>query len=200
MRVPLIILGCMVLIGGAMYYFSTLQPPPGAYDTINIQKTPDSVIKRIRIYVVNDPTEIYHFDSVWMKPDSIALKAILDGSKMNFMNKNYKSISLLLTYNDQFFYDLPIDKPDNRQSYEYTFSVSRERDTFFVNGTVDRSEGDVVSFRAPMMPLYKQFVLTYNDKMPPPPPDSTATDSTAVDSLPEETGPKPSKTITVLQN
>ena len=204
MRVPLLILVCMVLIGAVMYYLSTLQPPPGAYDTINIEKTPDSITKRIKIYLADDPVEIYHFDSVWIKSgpksDSTTLKPVLEGSKLNFINKKYSSITLLITYNDRLFYDLEIEKTDKRLAYEYRFQVKKERDTFFINGTVDRNEGEMISFRAPMMPLYKQFVLTYNNRLPPPPPDSTATDSTLIDSFPAEKGPQPNKTITVLRN
>ena len=201
LRVPLLILVCMVLIGAGMYYFSTLQPPPGEYDTINITKTADSITKKVKIFVADNPIEIYHLDSIWLKSDSTPLKKVLDGSKLNFMNKKYSTVTLMVTYNDRLFYDLAIDKSDPRQSFEFSFQIKKERDTFFIDGTVDRNEGELVSFRAPMMPLYKQFVLTYNDRLPPPPPDSTATDdSSIVDSIPVERGPQPGKTITVLQN
>ena len=199
MRTTWIILSIMVVIGLGMFYLSTIKTPPGVYDSIAIDNTSDSVTKKIKIYAANNPAEVYYLDSIWLQADSTPLKKILDGNKLNFINKRYQSITLFLTYDDKVFYDLEIDKPDTTQAYEISFTVQPMQDTFFVQGTVDKHKGDLLRFRGPMIPLYKQFILSYNNKLPPPEPDTSETDSPA-EPAEEPPGPPPNKTITVIEN
>lgn len=198
MRITWIILIIMLVAGAGMYFLSTIKSAPGVYDTVAIENTVDSVMKKVKVFVANDPAEIYYLDGVWMKPDSIPLKKVLDGSKLSFMNKGYNSITLFFTWGDRFFYDLEIQKPDTTLAYQVEFSVRSQNDSVYVDGSIDKKD-DVIHFAGPMMPLYKQFVLTYNNKMPPLPPDSTAIGDTA-EAADEPKGPQPNKTITVLQN
>jgi hypothetical protein len=104
-------------------------------------------------------------------------------------------VALILTYNNDWFYDLEIDKPDPNMAYDISFRIGTAGDSVFVEGTVDKKEGDVVEFSGPMIKMYKQFILTYNNRMPQQPADSTATDTTAI-----VKAPLPNKTITVLEN
>jgi hypothetical protein len=196
MRLTWIILGVMLIAGAAMYYVSTIKRGPGIYDSIAIEHTADSLTKRIKIYLANDPAEVYYLDSVWLQQDSTPLKKVLESSKLSFINRRYSSVTLFLVYNDHFFYDLEVDKPDTTASYEISFNVRSQHDTLYVKGAVDNRDGDVLGFEGPMIPLYKQFVLTYNNKLPPPPPDSTATDGDST----QPAGLLPNKTITILRN
>jgi hypothetical protein len=195
MRTPLLILGIMVIAGVAMYFISRYQSPPGEYDMLNIENKDTSISRKVRVYAATEPTEIYHLDSAWLKADSTPLKLVADRSNLNFMNKQYASVALIITYNDSLFYDLEIDKPDPNMAYDINFRMNKIGDSVEINGSVDKKEGDVMTFKGPMIKMYKQFILTYNNRMPTPPPDSTATDSTAI-----AKAPQPNKTITVLEN
>jgi hypothetical protein len=196
MRTPLLILGIMLIAGAVMYFISRYQAPPGEYDMLSIENKDTSISRRVRVYAATEPTEIYYLDSTWLKPDSTPLKMVVDRNNLNFMSKQYASVALILTYNNSYFYDLEIDKPDPNLAYEISFKMEPVGDTIYVDGTIDRKEGDVVNFRGPMIKIYKTFILTYNNRMPPQPVDSTATtDSTAI-----VKAPQPNKTITVLEN
>lgn len=186
----------MLVAGAVMYFISRYQAPPGEYDMLSLENKDTSISHKVRVYAATEPTEIYFLDSAWLKPDSTPLKMVVDRNRLNFMNKQYASVALILTYNNTWFYDLEIDKPDPNQAYAISFKMEPVGDTVYVNGTIDKKEGDVVEFKAPMIKMYKQFILTYNNRMPPPPPDSTATaDSTAIARTRQ-----PNKTITVLEN
>ena len=195
MRTTWIIIIAMLLIGAGMYYFFTYkESAPATYDTITITNTPDSIVQKIKVFVAENPTEVYYRDSIWFFPDSIPMKKVLDGSKLDYMDKHYSSGTLYITYNDRAYYDLELHKPDTLLAYKVSFQLQVNNDTLYIKGILDKKEGDIVSFHGPLMPVYKQFAITYNHKLPPPPPDSTATDSTEVQ------GPLPNKTITVFRN
>jgi hypothetical protein len=195
MRTTWMILVLMLVIGAGMYFFFTYKKDaPAEYDTITITKTADSIVKRIKVYVADNPTEVYYADSAWFMPDSTPLKKVVDASTLDYMNKHYHSATLYITYNDQAFYDLEINKPDSQQAYKVSLQLQSRNDTLYITGLLDKKEGDIVSFQGPLMPVYKQFAITYNNKLPPPPPDSTTTDSLEVK------GPLPNKTITVYRN
>ena len=195
MRTPLIILGIMLVIGLAMYFISEYQRPPAEYDMLTIENKDTSISRKVRVFAATEPTEIYFLDSTWLKPDSTPLRMVVDRNNLNFMSKQYASVALILTYNNEWFYDLEIDKPDPNEAYEISFQLHPAGDTVFVNGTIDKKEGDLVTFQGPMIKMYREFILTYNSRMPPPPPDSTTADSTAI-----VKAPLPNKTITVLEN
>jgi hypothetical protein len=185
----------MLVLGAAMYFISRYQSPPAEYDMLSLQNKDTAISRKVRVYAVTEPTEIYYIDSTWLKPDSTPLKIVVDRNNLNFMSKQYASLALILTFNNEWFYDLEIDKSDPNQAYEISFNMQNKGDTVFVDGTVDRKEGDVISFSGPMIKMYRQFILTYNNRMPQMPADSTATDSAAI-----VKSPQPNKTITVLEN
>ena len=195
MRTPLLILGIMLVAGAVMYFISKYQAPPGEYDMLKLENKDTAISGRVRVYAVNEPTEIYYLDSTWLKPDSTPLKIVVDRNNLNFMSKQYASVALILTYDNTWFYDLEIDKPDPNQAFEISFKMQPVGDTMYVQGTVDKKEGDMMSFNGPMVKMYRQFILTYNNRMPPSAIDSTAADSTAI-----VKAPQPNKTITVLEN
>lgn len=195
MRTPLVILGIMLVIGAAMYFISRYQSPPGEYDMLSLENKDTAISRKVRVFAATDPTEIYYTDSNWLKPDSSLLKLVVDRNNLNFMSKQYASVALILTFNNEWFYDLEIDKTDPNEAYDISFKMQNRGDTVFVDGTVDRKEGDVITFSGPMIKMYKKFILTYNNRMPPMPVDSSAIDTAAI-----AKAPLPNKTITVLQN
>jgi hypothetical protein len=200
MRTPLLILGIMLIAGAVMYFISRYQSPPGEYDMLSIENKDTAISRKVRVYAANEPTEIYYLDSTWLKPDSTPLKLVVDRNHLNFMNKQYASMALILTYNNDWFYDLEIDKSDPNMAYEISFKMKPVGDTVFVEGTIDRKDGDLVEFNGPMIKMFKQFILTYNKRMPQQPADSTAKDTTTTDSTAIARVPLPNKTITVLEN
>ena len=62
-------------------------------------------------------------------------------------------------------------------------------DTLMLTGTILPDKGDGFQFQSPMMKIYSRFVVTYNYKLPAPPPDSLAIK-----------GHDANKTITILKN
>jgi hypothetical protein len=185
----------MVVVGAVMYFVSKYQSPPGEYDMLSLENRDTAISHKVRVFAATEPTEIYYLDSAWLKPDSTPLKMVVDRNNLNFMTKQYAAVALILTYNNEWFYDLEIDKPDPSQAYDISFKIKTSGDTVYVDGSIDRKEGDVLTFSGPMIKMYRKFILTYNNRMPPAPVDSTATDSTAI-----AKAPLPNKTITVLQN
>jgi hypothetical protein len=191
MRGTLIILLIMVIIGAGMYFWFGRKPKPASYDTIVFKNTEDSIIKKMQVYLADDPKEVI-YDSVWLlSSDSTPLKKVLDGVTQDTMSKQYGNITLFLTYDHKSFYDLEITKPNPKLAYNYTFEIEpmSDSDTLIIDGLITPQEGDAMHFASPMMELYSKFVVTYNHKLPPPPPDSTAIK-----------GHDANKTITILRN
>lgn len=191
MRTTWVILLVMIIAGAGMYYFFSRKKPPGKYDTISLDNTPDSIVKKTKIFIADNPVEIYYRDSVWQNSDSTPLRAVLDGIKTDSMDKAYSGRTIFLTYDNRQFYDMEIKKPDSSIAYDIHFQLSAKQDTVILIGTIDQKEKGVIRFSNPMVKMYHSFVLTYNDKLP---------DSVRNDSLKETGRPQASKTITVIEN
>lgn len=191
MRGTWIILLVMVLIGAGMYFWFTRKPKPAHSDTIVFKNTPDSIVQKMQVYLADDPKEVMYLDSVWMLSDSTPLKKVLAGVPQDTMNKQYSNITLFLMYGHDSYYDLELQKPDPKQAYTISLEIEpmSDSDTLIVDGLITPQKGDAMHFASPMMKMYNRFVITYNHKLPPPPPDSTAIE-----------GHEPSKTITILKN
>lgn len=191
MRGTWIILLVMVLIGAGMYFWFTRKPKQAHSDTIVFKNTADSIVQKMQVYLADDPKEVMFLDSAWMLSDSTPLKKVLDGVLQDTMNKQYSNITLFLTYDHQSYYDLELQKPDPKQAYTINLEVEpmSDSDTLVVDGLIVPQKGDAMHFASPMMKMYNRFVITYNHKLPQPPPDSTAI-----------RGHEPSKTITILKN
>ncbi len=195
MRTTWLILLVMVLAGVAMYYFATRKRPVVPYDTISLHDTPDSIGKKLRVFVAYNPTEITYRDSAWFQQDSIPLKEVPIDSTLRIFNKHYTSATFYLDYNHAWFYDIEVNKPGQDVSYQISFAISQLRDTLRVNGIINDPLKDQLRLSGPMMKMYQSFILTYNDKLPP------VIDSTqVVDSTPGEPPVKrPTRTITVVK-
>lgn len=190
MRGTWIILLIMVVAGTGMYFWFTRKPKAAQYDTIVFKDTPDSIVKKMQVYLADDPKEVMYLDSAWMLSDSTPLKRVLNGVEQDTMSKSYSNITLFIAYDHHSFYDLELKKPDPKIPYTINFEVmSQDNDTLILDGTIEPQKGDIIHFAVPMTKLYSRFVITYNHKLPPPPPDSTAIK-----------GHEPIKTITILEN
>jgi hypothetical protein len=181
----------MVLIGVGMYFWFMRKPKPANSDTIVFKNTADSIVQKMQVYLADDPKEVMYLDSVWMQSDSTPLKKVLSGVAQDTMSKQYSNITLFLAYGNHSYYDLELKKPDPKQAYTISLEIEpmSDSDTLIVDGLITPQKGDAMHFASPMMKMYSRFVITYNHKLPPPPPDSTAIK-----------GHEPSKTITVLKN
>lgn len=191
MRGTWIILLIMVIAGVGMYFWFTRKPKAANHDTIVFKNTPDSIVKKLKVYLANDPKEVMYLDSVWMQSDSTPLKQVLNGVEQDTMSKQYSNITLFITYGDHSFYDLELTKPDPKMPYTLRFEIEpmSYSDTLIIDGLIIPQKGDAIHFASPMMDMYSKFIVTYNHKLPPPPPDSTAI-----------RGHDPNKTITILEN
>ena len=191
MRGTWIILLIMIVIGAGMYFWFTRKPKPANSDTIVFKDTPDSIVNKMQVYLADDPKEVMYMDSVWMQSDSTPLKRVLSGTVQDTMNKQYSSITLFIAYDHHSFYDLEITKPDPKMAYTINLEVmpQNNNDTLILDGIIQPVKGDALHFAVPMAKLYSRFVITYNHKLPQPPPDSTA--------IKEH---EPIKTITILKN
>jgi hypothetical protein len=190
MRGTWIILLVMVVAGAGMYFYFTRKPKIANHDTIAFTNTPDSIIQKMKVYMADDPKEVMYLDSVWVHADSTPLKQVLNGIATDTISKQYSAITLFLTYDNHSFYDLELKKPNPKLAYNINLKVlPQNNDTLIVDGLIQPQEGDAMHFQGPMMKLYSKFVVTYNYKLPQPPPDSTAIK-----------GHDPNKTITILKN
>lgn len=191
MRGTWIILLIMVVAGIGMYFWFTRKPKPANHDTIVFNDTPDSIVKKMQVYLADDPKEVMYLDSAWMLSDSTPLKRVLNGVEQDTMSKSYSNITLFIAYDHHSFYDLELKKPDPKMAYTINFEVMEQNnnDTLILDGTIVPLKGDIIHFAVPMTKLYSRFVITYNHKLPQPPPDSTVIK-----------GHEPIKTITILEN
>src|SRR5438067_10786907 len=104
MRATWIILLIMVVIGAGMYFLSKRKPKMADHDTIVFKNTPDSIIRKMKIYVAEDPKEVAYLDSIWeTTSDSTPLKQIMSATAQDTMNKQYSARTLYLTYDDHSF-------------------------------------------------------------------------------------------------
>ncbi|MFT3825483.1 MAG: hypothetical protein QM731_16310 [Chitinophagaceae bacterium] len=189
MRTTWIILLCMILAGGVMYFLARRPSSPGTADTISLVNTPDSIQQNIKMYVAYNPAEVYYRDSAWWLYDSLPLQLVPLENGKNTFNKNYSAATFYVTYDQHHFYDIEITKPDSSRAYDIRFSIKPIHDTLAVIGTIDDGKNDVMQFSGPMLPLYHQFVLTYNNKLSAPLLDS----NTAIEQNAD-------KTITIIKN
>jgi hypothetical protein len=190
MRGTWIILIIMVIAGAGMYFYFTRKPKPIDHDSIVFENTPDSIVRKLKIYVAQHPTEVMYLDSVWMQQDSTPLKLVADGNVENRLEKLDTSVNIYLTYDNKYFYDLELKKPNPKLAYRLNFQIQPQNgDTLMLEGMIEPQEGDALAFQAPMMKIYPQFVITYNSRLPLQPFDSTKIQ-----------GHEPDKTITVLQH
>lgn len=194
MRTTWLILAVMILAGAGMYYVATRKKPIAPHDTILLQDTPDSIRSKIRLYVAYNPTEITYRDSVWYERDSIALKQLSLDSAANAFDKNYQSATFYLDYDHTWFYDIEVNKPKQDLAYTIRFSVNKVNDTLQASGIIDDLQHEQLRLSGPMMKMYKAFLLTYNNKLPP------AVDSTADSAGGTPPAPPAAKTITVIRN
>ena len=190
MRTTWLILVLMLVAGAGMYYFATRKKPLALYDTITIDNTPDSIRKKIRLFVAYTPAEITYADSAWMVQDSIPLKEISLDSVSNTFDKGYKSATFYLDYDHAWFYDVEVTKADQNIPYAIKFAVKPAGNALEMNSTIDNPQGSELRINGPMIKMYKAFVLTYNDRV------KQERDSSIVDT----SGRQPSKTISVLRN
>ena len=191
MKATWIILLIMVVIGTGMYFLSKRKPKMADHDTIVFKSTPDSIIRKMKIYVAEDPTEVAYLDSAWITTsDSIPLKQIMNGTAQDTMSRQYAARTLYLTYDDHSFFDVELKKANPKMPYSIELKVQpQNNDSLFVDGLIRPTEGNAMHFAGPMMKLYSRFVLTYNYKLPKPPPDSLAIK-----------GHDANKTVTILKN
>ena len=180
----------MVAAGAGMYFWFKPKPKSTHSDTIVFKNTPDSIIKKMKVYLADDPKEVMYLDSVWMLSDSTPLKQVLNGVTEDTMSKAYSNLTLFLAYDDHSFYDIELRKPDPKTSYTISLEVEPQNgDSLMLTGTILPDKGDGFQFQSHMMKIYSRFVVTYNYKLPAPPPDSLAIK-----------GHDANKTITILKN
>jgi hypothetical protein len=190
MRGTWIILIIMIVAGAGMYFYFTRKPKPIDHDSIVFENTPDSIVKKLKVYVAQRPTEVMYLDSVWMQQDSTPLKLVAEGNTENRLEKLDTSVNIYLTYDNKYFYDLELKKPNPKLAYRLNFQIQpQNNDTFLLEALLQPQKGDALAFQAPMMKIYPQFVITYNSRLPQQPFDSTKIQ-----------GHEPDKTITVLQH
>src|SRR5215831_17010539 len=190
MRTTWLILLLMIVIGAGMYYFSIRKKTPSAMDAVAIINTLDSIHNKTRLFEAFNPTEVHFKDSSWFQNDSTPLNQLSLDSTRNSFDKHYRDATFFLTYDNRYFYDLEVTKPNQDISYDISFQITPVNDTLWVKGTIDDKHNDLIRFEGPMMKMYRSFLLTYNYKLPPP------TDSSEV----APSGQRPAKTITVLEN
>lgn len=190
MRGTWIILIITVVAGIGMYFYFTRKPKPIDHDSIAFENTPDSIVQKMKVYIARDPTEVMYIDSVWMQQDSTPLKQVAGGTEESRLDKLDSAVNVYLSYDNKYFYDLELKKPNPKLAYKLSLQVQpQNNDTLMVDGAIIPQQGDVLTFQGVMMKIYPQFVITYNSKLPP-----KLVDSTVIQ------GHVPDKTITVLQN
>jgi hypothetical protein len=191
MRGTWIILTIMIVLGVGMYFILGKKKDKKAldHDSIAFQNTPDSIVKKMKVYVAQRPIEVMYLDSVWMQQDSTPLKQVADGNVENRLEPLDSSVNIYLTYDNKYFYDLELKKSNPKYAYRLNLEVRpQNNDTMIVDGTIEPQKGDILAFQDVMMKVYPKFVITYNDRLPPEPVDSNKIE-----------GHKPAKTVTVLQ-
>lgn len=190
MRTTWIILAIMLLAGAGLYFYFTQKQAPGSSDTIKLVNTPDSIVQKTQILIADAPFEVFFRDSSWQYSDSALLRKIGTTAGNDTMNKNYHERTIFISYDNKWFFDMPVKKADTTIGYDFTFELKPQNDSMIVVGTIDQKAKGKFKFANAMMKMYQSFVITYNEKMP---------DSLRNDSLPPPEGPAPTKTITVLK-
>ena len=189
MRGTWIILGIMVVAGIIMYFVMDRKPKRIDHDSIVFINTPDSIVQRMKVYVANQPTEVMYLDSVWMQQDSTPLKQVAGGTEESRLEPLDSNVNIYLSYNDKYFYDLELKKPNPKYAYRLNFQIEPQNgDTLVLAGQLQPQVGDILTFQAMMMKVYPKFVITYNSRLPQEPIDSNKIE-----------GHKADKTITVLE-
>ncbi|RZK80012.1 MAG: hypothetical protein EOO85_02045 [Pedobacter sp.] len=189
MRNTWIILILTAVVAAGIYYYFTKKVEYAPYDVITISNTADSIKQKIRVFEADDPLEVYYRDSTWSVADSTKLKQILTNGSSDSVDRGYREKTFFLTYNDEVYYDMELRKPDTAVAFGIDLEFVKENDTMFVQGKLQQGKKNI-SFRNPMMRLYKSFVISYNDRLP---------DSVRNDSAREYSRTQATKIVTVIR-
>lgn len=190
MRTTWIILLLTVAAAAGLYFYFTQKKDPAAYDTIAFKNTPDSVLRKVKVYTADHPIEVFYADSAWMLADSTPLVRIMQNGTSDSITKSYKEKTLFVTYDNKFFYDLELRKADSNAAYDINLQLVPATDSMMLFGSIDQRGTGIINFRNPMANMFRSFVITYNDRKP----DSLRLDTTA--GAPQT---KATKIITVLK-
>jgi hypothetical protein len=166
MRTTTVILILTIAVGAGMYLLLFQKPESNKYDTISVVNTPDSVIQKLKVFVADQPIELIYRDSAWFLPDSTPLKRVLDGTLTDTMSFSLPQKTLIVSYDDRFFYDMDIVKSDSSDPNKIELRLQPRGDTMVVSGKIDKSEKGVINFASPMANMYRSFMITYTTRMP----------------------------------
>lgn len=201
MRTTWIILLLMVLAGGAMFYFARRPKRAAALDTIRVADSTDTLSRNVKVFLANNPVEVHYVDTLGWLQDSTPLRKILDHTVSDKFDKRYSTATLFITYNDAYFFDLEVIKPDTTQAYDISFRVQPSAGGYAISGSVDNKKDYLIHFTGPMFHIYSDFLVTYNNKLPPQPVDSSAVSDSSgrlIDSAGNRV-PRANKTVTILR-
>jgi uncharacterized membrane protein len=174
MRTTWLILVVTILAGVAIYYyFNSINRAPSS-DTIRFVNTPDSLLKKVKVHIAEDPVEVIYSNNTWMLADSATIPAILQNNTSDSMSRNYREKTIYLTFDNRLYYDIELRKSDTTAAYAIDLQLSAVADTIFVSGNIDQGKAGIIAFKNPLSPLYKSFVVTYHDRFP----DSVKNDTT----------------------
>ncbi|RYY31019.1 MAG: hypothetical protein EOO04_02810 [Chitinophagaceae bacterium] len=174
MRTTWVILVATILAGVAIFFYFQSTNKTSATDTIRIINTPDSLLKKVKVHVAEDPVEVLYSNNTWMLADSAALPAILQNTSSDSFSRNYREKTIYLTYDNRLYHDIELRKTDTTAAFAIDLQLSAVADTVFVSGTINQGTAGIIAFRNPLSPLYKSFVVTYHDRLP----DSVKNDTT----------------------
>jgi hypothetical protein len=196
MRTTWLILLLMLALGAGMYLFATRKKPLASNDMITIENTPDSIRKKLKLFVAYTPAQITYADSTWLVQDSVPLKEINLDSATTAFDMNYTSATFYLDYDHKLFYDVEVNKADAHIPYAINFAVKPEGNVLVMHSSINNPRGNELRISGPMVKMYRTFLLTYNGRMPPET-DTSATDTSIASSI-DTSGIQPTKTIKVI--
>lgn len=190
MRTTWIILLLTIAAAAGLYFYFSRKPEPAAYDTIAFRNTPDSILQKVKVYTADRPVEVFYNDSSWTLADSTPLTRIMTNRTTDSITKRYAEKTLIVTYDEKFFYDMDLRKADSNAAYTINLQLVPVSDSMMVYGSIDQKDAGVINFRNPMASMFRSFVITYSDRVP----DSLKTDTAG--GAPQT---KATKIITVLK-
>ncbi|WP_126970197.1 hypothetical protein [Gynurincola endophyticus] len=150
------------IIAGTAMFFILFEFPNNKIDQINIDQATNGDYK---VYISDLTDSIYYNEG-------------------NFYGRNYKMFkeyavpasgrlsctlavqnSIVLTYQDKWFYDVPLTKSENGTGYRIDFKITTEADdTQYLEAVLKKSNKAYLLMNGSMMPMYNKFEMYIKDQ------------------------------------
>lgn len=143
-------------------FFIFFEFPDNKIDQINIYKADSGDYK---VYISDLTDSIYYNEGKFYGRDSKLFKEYTVPASGHLACTLSVQNSIVLTYQDKWFYDVPLTKNGNETGYRIDFKITSEADdTQYLEAVLKKSNKAYLLMNGSMMPMYSKFEMYIKDQ------------------------------------